>query len=161
MRTLKIGLFDAVITISNAVGHLTKAGFEKAMRSINKNLKEGGIYIFDILNLEAMTDTAVANLANHMYKNVGDSQIYDIQFSTIDRITGRLTSYDSVMTQKNAEAPKRFHHQFSLQIYTAKEIRDMLYKAGFETLDQCGMDGSKFIATKTLSILTTAKKISG
>jgi hypothetical protein len=50
MRTLKIGLFDAVITISNAVGHLTKAGFEKAMRSINKNLKEGGIYIFDIFN---------------------------------------------------------------------------------------------------------------
>jgi SAM-dependent methyltransferase len=48
--------FDAVITIFNAVGHLTKSGFEKAIRNIHRNLNAGGIYVFDILNLEAMTD---------------------------------------------------------------------------------------------------------
>jgi ubiquinone/menaquinone biosynthesis C-methylase UbiE len=34
MRTTKVGKFDAVITIFNAVGHLTKADFEEAMRNI-------------------------------------------------------------------------------------------------------------------------------
>ena len=81
MRTLKVGAFDAIITIFNAVGHLTKAGFEKAMRNICQNLKEGGIYVFDILNLEAMTDRAVVDLAMHVSKKVGDSQIYQIQCS--------------------------------------------------------------------------------
>ena len=63
MRTLKAGKFDAVITIFNAVGHLTKASFVKAMKNIHQNLKSGGIYVFDILNLEAMTDTVVSDLA--------------------------------------------------------------------------------------------------
>ncbi len=51
MRTINVGEFDAAITIFNAVGHLTKAGFEKTMRNIHRNLNDGGIYIFDILNL--------------------------------------------------------------------------------------------------------------
>ena len=54
MRTLQAGKFDSVITIFNAIGHLTKYDFEKAIRNICKNLKPGGIYVFDIFNLEAM-----------------------------------------------------------------------------------------------------------
>ena len=42
MRTLHVGKFDAVLTIFNAVGHLTKGDFEQAMRNIHGNLKEGG-----------------------------------------------------------------------------------------------------------------------
>ena len=38
MRTIKVGKFDAAITMFNAVGHLNKSGFEKAMRNISKNL---------------------------------------------------------------------------------------------------------------------------
>ncbi len=33
VRSVKIGKFDAALTIFNAVGHLTKAGFEKAIRT--------------------------------------------------------------------------------------------------------------------------------
>ncbi|MFH1157300.1 MAG: methyltransferase domain-containing protein [Pseudomonadota bacterium] len=158
MRTLKVGVFDAVITIFNAVGHLTKAGFEKAMKNIRRNLKDGGIYVFDILNLEAMTDSAVAGLAMHVSKKVNGSQLHQIQCSTIDRENGRLTSYDSSLVQKNAEKPERFTHKFSLQLYTAKELREMLGRNGFETIGQYGMDGSKFLKDKTTNILTVARK---
>ena len=48
MRTLKVGEFDAVITIFNAIGHLTKHDFEQAIRNVHHNLKDGGLYIFDI-----------------------------------------------------------------------------------------------------------------
>ena len=44
MRTIKIGVFDAVITIFNSIGHLTKSDCEKTMRNIHKNLKDGGLY---------------------------------------------------------------------------------------------------------------------
>lgn len=158
MRTLKVGQFDAVITIFNAVGHLTKSDFEKAIKNIHDNLKEGGIYVFDIFNLEVMDDATVANLAYYTHKKVGDTQIYASQCSTIDRETGRLTSYDTYMTQKNADIPKQFNHIFSLQLYTAQELHKMLAKNGFEVITHYGMDGSEFIANKTLNILTVAKK---
>lgn len=158
MRTLKVGHFDAVITIFNAVGHLTKAGFEKALKNIHRNLKDGGLYVFDILNLEAMTDNVVADLAMHTHKKIGETQIHALQCSSIDINKGLLTSYDSCMIQKNANNPQRFNHKFSLQIYTAKELREMLARNGFETIRQSGMDGSEFVDDKTLNILNVARK---
>jgi SAM-dependent methyltransferase len=158
MRTLKVGQFDAVITIFNAVGHLTKAGFGKAMKNIRHNLKDGGIYVFDILNLEAMTDMSVAGLAYHVHKKIDNTKILAAQCSTLDRAKGILTSYDNYLIQKNVDKPERFHHKFSLQIYTAQELQEMLARHGFETVAQYGMDGAKFVKDKTLSILTVARK---
>ena len=158
MRTLQVGLFDAVITIDNAVGHLTKAGFEKSMRNIRRNLKTGGVYVFDIFNLSAMTDKVVADFAMYWSRKSGNTQCHDIQCSTIDRQQGLLTSYDNYVFQKGAGKPRTLRSKFSLQLYTAKELRDMLAKNGFDTVMQCGMDGSKFSGGKTTRILTVAKK---
>lgn len=159
MRTLKVGTYDAVITIFNAIGHLTKAGFIKAIRNINKNLKKGGIYIFDILNLEAMTDDVVKDLACYIHKKVQDIQIFSTQCSELDRTNGILTSYNSYMLQKNVDKPQIFTHKFSLQIYTAKELNKMLTENGFEVIRQYGSNGSSFIKEKTKNVLTIAKKI--
>ncbi len=158
MRTLKVGKFDAVITIFNAIGHLTKAGLVKAVKNIHNNLKSGGIYIFDILNLQAMTDTVVSDLAYCVNKKFNDSHMYIVQFSTLDRNNGHLTSYDNYSIQENASKPKRFSNKFSLQIYTAQELREMLAKNGFETIDHYAMDGSEFLEKKSLNILTVARK---
>ena len=111
---LKVGKFDAVITIFNAIGHVTKVDFEKTLRNIHENLNDGGIYIFDIFNVDAMTDTVVADFAYQIHKKVGDSQVLSAQCSTIDRERGILTSYDVLLIQKNAEKPDRFYNTFSL-----------------------------------------------
>lgn len=158
MRTLQVGLFDAVITIANAVGHLTKAGFEKSLRNIRRNLKGGGVYIFDIFNLDAMTGTVVADFAMYWSKKSGDTRCHDIQCSTIDRQQGLLTSYDNYVFQKGARKPRTLRSKFSLQLYTAKELRSMLARNGFDTLMQCGLDGSQFVSGKTTSILTMARR---
>ena len=42
MRKLQAGEFDAVITIDNAIGHLTKKDFEIAIRNIHNNLNDNG-----------------------------------------------------------------------------------------------------------------------
>lgn len=70
MRTLRVGAFDGVITIFNAVGHLTRKGFEKALRNIHRNLKQGGIYIFDIFNLNALTDDVIHNFDGYTHKKL-------------------------------------------------------------------------------------------
>lgn len=158
MRTIKVGTFDAVITISNAIGHLTKAGFSKALKNIRHNLKSGGLYVFDIFNVEAMTDKVVANLAYYVEKKSEDSLMFSIQCSTIDRNNGLLTSYDNYVVQKEANKPECFKNTFSLQLYTAAELREMLLTHGFEVLGQYGMDGAEFLKNKTMSILTVAKK---
>lgn len=159
MRTVKIGTFDAVITIFNAVGHLTKKGVEKAIKNIHQNLKRGGIYVFDILSLEAIEDDAsVADLACYSCSKVGNTHLLAIQCSTIDRQHGILTSYDSFLIQKNNLKPKRVKHSFSLQLYTAKELRELLSKNGFETIKQYGIDGTEFLEKTTKNILTVARK---
>ncbi len=158
MRTISVGTFDAVITIFNAVGHLTKAGFSKAMKNVHRNLKNGGIYVFDIFNLEAMTDAVVADFAYSLEKKINGAHVYSVQCSTIDRNKGLLTSYDTYVVQKNAEKPECFKNTFALQLYTAAELREMLAKNGFETLGQYGMDGKEFLEKKTISILTVARK---
>lgn len=56
MRTISAGQFYAVLTAFNATGHLTKADFDKAMRNIHNNLKDGGLYLFDIFNLHYLLE---------------------------------------------------------------------------------------------------------
>lgn len=159
MRTLQVGQFDAAITIFNAVGHLTKSDFEKTMKNIHQNLKVGGLYVFDILNLQAISNKNIHDLAYHIQKKVNNTQILATQCQTIDKKNGLLTSYDSVMIQKNAHKPKRIEHEFKLQIYTAKQLHAMLKRNGFEIIEQYGMDGTAFIPNETISMLTIAKKI--
>ncbi|MCX5921779.1 MAG: methyltransferase domain-containing protein [Candidatus Dependentiae bacterium] len=159
MRHLYVGKFDAVITIFNAVGHLTNLDFEKAMRNINSNLKSGGLYIFDINNLEYLAkDNNITTLTIDWQKTTGDTKIRDIQYSTINP-EGVLTSYTTSYIQKDAETPKVSHHEQTLQIYTALQLKDMLEKNGFQLIAHCSIDGSEFITTETDRILTVAKKL--
>ncbi len=160
MRTLKVGTFDAVITIFNAVGHLTPKDFEVALKNIHANLTKGGLYVFDIFNLAAMTNDKVKNLSMHVQKQVHDTVIHHMQCSTLNKKKGLLTSYDYYALQKNADKPNFMKHSFSLQLYTPQQLRDMLHRQGFEIINQCNLDGSDFLQETTLSMLTVARKIS-
>lgn len=158
MRKLEVGKFDAVITIFNAIGHLTKIDFNKTLKNIYKNLNDEGLYLFDIFNLEAMTDTAVNNLAMDYKKTVKDNQVHHTQHSTINKDKGLITSYDNYIIDKIGGSVKRINNKFTLQIYKAKELRLMLAENGFKTLGQYGIDGSEFKEYKTINILTLAQK---
>lgn len=159
MRTLKAGNFDAVMTIFNAIGHLSKTDFEQALSTIYDNLHTGGIYIFDILNAQAMNEVAVANFAYHRHVKTGARQMLKMQCSTFDPSTNLLTSYDMHMVQQYAKKPENYTNTFSLQLYSAQEINDLLKKNGFKTLKQTDMQGELLISTSSLSIVTVAQKI--
>lgn len=158
MRDVKIGKFDAVITIFNAIGHLTKADFEKALQNIHANLKDNGIYIFDILNLQAITDGVINDFAMDIETTVNGAKIRNTQHSEIDRNQGLLISHDHYTISKEKGEPEVYKNSFSLQIYTAQALQTMLEHGGFKIIGQYDMDGNDFVAEKSLNILTVAKK---
>lgn len=158
MRNLKVGQFDAVITIFNAIGHLTKRDFEKALQNIHSNLRDGGIYVFDIFNLQAITDDNIADFAVDIENTVKGVKIRNVQHSEVDRENGLLISHDHYTILKDGREPEIHTNTFSLQIYTAAQLQAMLERNGFEIIHHYDMDGSDFIADKSLNILTVARK---
>lgn len=159
MRTVKLGTFDAALTIFNAVGHLTKGDFEKAIRKIRENLKPGGLYIFDIFNLNYLRNgDRITELTIDWQKTAGDTKVRDIQYSTLDE-DGILASYTISFAQKGSNKPKITQSSQTLQIYTAKQLKEMLDRNGFKVLSQSEIDGSKFDENKSDRILMVAKSI--
>ena len=158
MRTLQVGTFDAVITIDNAVGHVSKDDFEKTMRNVHSNLKDGGLYVFDIFNAQAMTSKVVDALFMDRLGMQNGIHFHQVQHSAFDGERNLLTSYDRFTLYKEVENQTTLTGEFTLQIYSAQELRDMLVRSGFEVLGQYGMDGLEFIENQTLNILTVAQR---
>ncbi|MGE3318778.1 MAG: class I SAM-dependent methyltransferase [Candidatus Berkiella sp.] len=158
MRTSKIGQFDAVITIFNAIGHLTKSDFEKAIRNIYANLNPGGLYIFDIYNLSYLLHgNNVTTLTIDWQTLRGNTKSRIVQYSTIDK-EGILASYTTSCVQKNNGKPQISHDVQTLQIYSVKELKKMLERNGFKVQGQCAINGEKFEDTKSERIVMIAKK---
>ena len=158
IRTFEAGKFDAVITIFNAIGHLTKSDFEKAICNIHNNLKPGGLYIFDINNLDyLLLENNITKLTIDWQKKTDSKIIRDVQYSTINK-DGILASYTINSEQENNQDPKILHSEQTLQIYNAQQLKDILEQNGFKVIDQLNTNGSKFIENKTDCILTVAKK---
>lgn len=157
MRTVKIGKFDAIITIFNAIGHVTKADFAKTLRNIKANLKDNGIYVFDILNLQSITAEVMDDFKMDIESTVKGERIHNVQHSELDKENGLLISHDQYTIYKEGHKPEAHTNSFSLQLYTVEELRTILDQNGFEIVAQYDMDGNNFIAEKSLSILTVAK----
>lgn len=158
VRALKAGKFDAVITIFNAIGHLTQVDFEKALLNIRDNLKDTGIYVFDIFNLQAISDDVIDDFSMDIESIVDGVKMPNVQHSEIDTEEGLLTSCDRYIITKENSDPEIHKNNFSLKVYTAEELKKILENNGFEIVHQYDMDGSDFIDTKSLNILTVARK---
>lgn len=161
MRTLQVDSFDAVITIDNAIGHLVKSDFNIAISNIHQNLNHGGIYVFDILDLDAMTDEVIQADSEKM-TNVSitedGTRINNVRHSTIDRVNGILTANETISIQKN-NTQKKVNNTCSLQIYTMDELGDILSQNGFKIVEQFKVDAYTFSEDdKGYSILTAAMK---
>jgi 2-polyprenyl-3-methyl-5-hydroxy-6-metoxy-1,4-benzoquinol methylase len=159
MRTSVLGKFDAVVTIFNAIGHLTKQDFELAMQNIHSNLNYRGLYIFDIFNLSYLLEgNNITKLTIDEQRVTGDMVAREIQYSTIDA-EGILASYDIYHRQQGSSEPEISTAFQTLQVYSAGQLKNMLQRNGFEVLDQCDVDGATFIESASERIFTVARKI--
>ncbi len=157
MRNVKVGHFDAVITIFNAIGHLSQFDFHIALKNIRANLLAGGIYVFDIFNLEAITDDVIKQFTMEIKTVVDNIQIENNQHSEIDREKGLLTSHDHYTIVREGEKPEIKTNRFSLQLYKLGQLKLLLNNNGFEIIKLLDFNGEKFKADKSLSMLIVAK----
>ena len=159
IRTTHVGEFDAIVTIFNSIGHLTKSDFEKAIQNVSQNLKIGGLYIFDIFNLDFLLSGAnIANFTIDWIKEVGNKKVREIQYSTIDQ-DGILASFTTSIVQEGNDESQAANSEQTIQVYAAEQLKELLQKNGFEVVDQTDVGGSKLDKFATESILTVAKKI--
>jgi len=159
MRTTKVGKFDAVLTIFNSIGHLTKSDFKKTLQNVRDNLNGGGVYVFDIFNLNyLLKDDNITKLTIDWQKKTGNTISREIQYSTINS-QGVLASFDIYHQQVGAENAKITKAYQTLQVYSAKELKELLEKNGFKVLRQCSIDGARLSEYKTERIVTIAKKV--
>jgi SAM-dependent methyltransferase len=158
MCSVRLGKFDAVISMFNAVGHITKKDFEHAMVNIRFNLNKNGIYIFDIFNADYLRHgNNITKLTIDWIERRGsDLVIRDIQYSDIDK-DGILRSY-TLSYEEKVKCSRIFSRkEQTLQVYTAEELAKMLDRCGFNVLEQCGVDREKFSEKETERIFTVAQ----
>lgn len=160
MRKVRLGTFDAAITMFNAVGHLTKPEFELAVRNIGRNLKSGGLYIFDIFNLDRMKN---GNFRTYRFidtaTEVGGTIIVRSNKNTLDGKNGVMHINQETIVQEGHGRQDIFKQRWTMQIYTAGELRGMLERNGFDVIGQYAIDGSRFLRLKSGSVLTVARKL--
>lgn len=158
MRTVRYGKFDGVISIFNAIGHLTKSDFEKAIRNIRENLNDKGFFIFDIFNLDFMR----TKFKKHEFidKAIEKEGMKFVRFNknTIDLNKGIMHINQKTFIQEGMNKLREIKESWGMQIYSSKELKEILERCGFEVVNFLSMDGTKFDKNKSLFILTVARK---
>ena len=158
MRSIKLGDFDAVISIFNAIGHLSKEDFKRALRNINENLNPNGIYIFDIFNLDFMKNNFIPYEFIDVAKEVDGIKYVRFNKNKFDKNQALMTMNQRTYIQEGLGKPNIFREEWDMQIYSSEQLRKILEEKGFEVLEFLSMDGTKFDKDKSLFILTIARK---
>lgn len=159
MRTTKSGTNDAVITIFNAIGHLTQDDFKKALINIKSNLKAGGIYVFDIFNLDYLLHSDnITKLTIDVQKIAGTKKFREIQYSTITT-DGVLASYDTYLEQEDSRELITTTAFQTLQVYNVDMLQSLFKETGFEMVECTQMDGKPFDPIQSESMLIVARRL--
>lgn len=157
MKKIKAGKFDAVISIFNAIGHLSKNDFEDAVQNVGRNLNGKGIFIFDIFNLDFMklkfrTDEFIDKAIDN-----GKEKFVRFNKNTFDKNRGIMHVNQRTFVQGNNEL-QNIKESWDLQIYSSGELKKILERNGFEIIEFLSMDGAEFNKEDSPFILTIARK---
>ncbi|HLC73066.1 MAG TPA: class I SAM-dependent methyltransferase [Candidatus Nanoarchaeia archaeon] len=159
IRTSRLGSFDAVIAIFNAIGHLSKKDFNIAVKNVSGNLKPKGLFIFDIFNLDFMIK---GGFITHEFidKVINFNGIKIVRFNknVINKKTGIIKINQRIYIQKGLEKIKIINEKWDCQIYSIMELTKILQKNGFKVLEIFGGPGTKFERDKSLSLYIIAQK---
>jgi len=158
LRSLHLKECDAIITIFNAVAHMTPDEFQMVMNQIYNSLKPGGIYIFDIFN------------AAFMEQNFIDYEFIDraVEFEGKKFVRFNHNSYDSdrnlmhvnqrTYIQEGLGKPEVKKEVWDMQIYSVQQLQNMLEKAGFSVVTKQNLKEEVLDEQNDLNMLLVAKK---
>lgn len=160
-RNIHVGSFDAALTIFNSIGHLTREDFKLTIQNISRNLNPGGLYIFDIFNLDYLKhNNNITKLTIDWITHSNGKKFREIQFSTISD-DGILASYSTYVNENEHSSLTKVSKGYSntLQVYSCAELQNILRENGFSVLAQTDINGKAFSKENSERILTIAKKM--
>ncbi|MBT7296161.1 hypothetical protein HN836_00760 [Candidatus Woesearchaeota archaeon] len=158
MRKVRKGKFDSVISIFNAIGHLSKSDFEIAIKNIANNLKSNGLYIFDILNYDFMKNNFITHEFIDTCRDVDGVKYVRFNNNKLNRTKQIMSMNQKIYIQNGFNKLNISKKAWDMQIYSSNQLKKILDKNGFEVLEFLSMDGKKFDKDKSLFILTIARK---
>jgi SAM-dependent methyltransferase len=158
MRSSVEGCFDAVVTMFNAIGHLTRDDFLKTVVNVGKNLRSGGVYVCDIFNVDFLRNknNITALTIDWMQKNSHRST-RKIQYSIVTQ-DGVLFSYTTMVVEDPKKGIEISPSVQSLQLYSKEELKDIFMHHGFDVVSVTGCDGSMFDTNNTERMLFVVRK---
>lgn len=138
MRTVSVGHFDAIISMYNAIGHLSCEDFELTARNAFEHLNPGGVYVFDIFNT-----ASVELMQEH---EIVDSVAVrnDTKYARFTRLRYDATRRHVVVGQKTyiqqryRQWPETIDESYSLQTYRKSHLEEILRRCGFSAISISG-----------------------
>lgn len=134
MRNVSLGMFDAILSMYNAIGHLDKNGFLATIRNAREHLNPDGLYLFDIFDRSLMQHMPTYRLIDRMRQVQGTNYVRFAKF-LFDPMSGLLSLDLHTLVQRGFEPPDEIDQRFSLQTYTGDELRQLLIRGGFDSVE--------------------------
>lgn len=134
MRSVSMGKFDAIISMYNAIGHLSQSDFARTIRNAAGHLVDGGSYVFDIFDRSKM-----GFLPRHEFIDrvcvVGDTKYVRFSQCLFCETDGTTTWRQRTYVQFGVGVPEVIEHKYTLQTYSSDELLGQLLANGFAEVD--------------------------
>lgn len=121
---------DAIITLYNALGHLSKDHFHQALKNFHRLLPEGGIFIGDVDNRSFLEKPG--KLPQDYFMSACDKETGWKRFSKAEPIGFGIYHMHDKWLQNEEE---KIAEEWDLQTWYQEEIDDELYRCGFTVLE--------------------------
>jgi SAM-dependent methyltransferase len=138
--------FDRVLLLFTSFGYFEDEENERVMENMARALKPGGLLGFDIPNRDAVTKDVPST---HVIDKGGDLTINRLSF---DVLSGRFHNRRIVIRDG-----VRKDKPFSIRLYNATEIHDLLKRAGLEVHKMVGYGGQP-LSADSRGLLVVARK---
>jgi len=160
VRSSSYGRFDGVISMLNSLGYLSKTDFRKALKNINTNLKDRGLFVFDSTNKGCLDSGRFST--RELIDTAGEiSGVKFVRFgkSAYDKHTGILnTRWKSVIQVRYGE-PAVKTGLWKRQTYTIEDLRCLFHQSGFRLVKVLDRTLGKFDEKKSFAYLVIARKV--
>jgi cyclopropane fatty-acyl-phospholipid synthase-like methyltransferase len=159
MIDVKLGKADAVISIFNAIGHLSEKQFELMIKNVSNNLNNNGLFIFDIFNLDSFKNNFINYEFIDCAKTINDIKFVRYNNNQLDLKEEKMQVNQKTYFQKGFDKPKLAIEKWDMKLYNFQTLNKLLNKNGFEVIEKYGSPEKTKFTINSNSIFIVAKKM--
>lgn len=149
---------DCVISIFNAIGHLSKKQFEKMVKNTYNNLNKEGIFIFDIFNLDFFKKNMITHEFIDVAKTVDNTYFVRFNHNKLDVKDGKICVNQKLYIQEGFNKSKIINEKWDMKLYDYKTLEKILKNNGFKVIEKYGGCNKTKLTANSNSIYIVAKK---